>query len=128
MPRAFYGKYKYFKIYNENDAKYFDKLEKIYHFRQKDIYFHELLIGEKYIYLFTNNCLYIFDNINNKIIHDLEYVSINNVICGNEKVTAYLNEEGKKKYKRNEILIICENNDISQNIINILNNKYKNKN
>ena len=57
----------------------------------------------------------------------MEYASINNVISENEKVKAYLNEKGKKKYKCKELFITCENSDIAENIVKILKEKYENK-
>ena len=127
VPRAFYGKYKYFRIYNENDAIYFNKLEKKYNLEQNGIYIHELLKGEQNIYVFTNNFIFVFENINYKECFVMEYASIYNVKCNNEKVTIYLNEEGKKKYKHNnELFFICENNAIADKIVKMLKDKYRN--
>ena len=124
-PRAFYGKYKYFKNYEEDDAVLFDKLENKYNFEKYEIFFNELIKEEKYIYLFTNIFLFVFVNISYDIISKIEYASIDKVINNEENVIIYLNEKGKIKNKVYYLSIICQDSSTAEEITKLLNNKYK---
>ena len=126
IPRAFYGKYKYFKNYDTEDAIHFDKLENKYNFEGNEIYFNELIKEQKYIYLFTNIFLFVFINISYEIVAKIEYASIDKAIFNEENVIVYLNEKGKIKNKVNSLYIQCEDSSTAENIAKLINDKYKN--
>ena len=125
-PRAFYGKYKYFKIYNKDDAMYFDILENKYNFEKNGVYCNELVKGINLLFLFTNADLLIFKIQNYENICKVNFASIDSIRCEKENIITYFNEEGKKKNNCNDICIFCENNSIAEKVEKILNDKYRN--
>ena len=125
-PRAFYGKYKYFKIYDKNDADYIDKLENKYNFENNGVYLDELFKGEKNIYYFTNIFLFVFVKNSFEICSKVEYASIDEVNFDKQILAIYFNEDGKKKNNCNLISILCENNYTAEKVAKLLNDKYKN--
>ena len=125
-PRAFYGKYKYFKIYDKDDADYNNKLENKYNFEDNGVFLDEIFKGEKNIYYFTNRFLFVFIDNTFEINSKVEYASIDKAKFDQENLFVYFNEEGKKKNNCNFIPIICENNNIAEKVSQLLNDKYKN--
>ena len=126
IPRAFYGKYKYFTIYDKNDAYYFDKLEKKYKFEENGVYLYELLKGENNIYIFTNIFFFIFEIFRLENSSKVEYASIDKTLLDKKNIIVYFNDEGKKKNNCNELSIFCENKYIAEKVSKLLNDKYKN--
>ena len=124
-PRAFYEKYKYYKIYDKDDAYYFDKLENKYNFSEKEVYLCEMIKGEKNIYVFTNVFFYVFIDKGFELSSKIEYASIDKIISDQENFIVYLNEEGIKKNNKDSFYIVCENNDLAEKVKNLLNDKYK---
>ena len=125
IPRAFYGKYKYYKNYSKDEALYFDKLENKYNFEKNEVYLCGIIKGEKNIYVFTSIFFYVFIDKSLEISSKVEYASIDKVISEQENILVYFNEEGKKKNGINELSIFCENNDIAENVVKLLNEIYK---
>ena len=124
-PRAFYQKYKYYKIYNKDDAFYFDKLENKYNFSFNEVYLCEMIKGDKNIYVFTNIFFYVFIDKSFEISSKIEYASINNVISEQDSILVYFNEEGKKKNNVDNLYVFCEKNDLAEKVEKLLNDKYK---
>ena len=127
-PRALYGKYKYFKNYNKDDAKYFYNLENKYQFEKNGCYIYELIKGKKNIYIFTNTFFFVFTDVTYDLCSKVEYASIDKIIVDQVNLVIYFNSEGKKKNNTNSLSIFCEMNSIVENIEKTLNEKYMNKN
>ena len=124
-PRAFYGKYKYFKIYDKEDANYINILEKKYNFNEKEDYCNELIKDENNLYLFTYFDLLILIKKNIQILHKISFSSIDKVSINQNEINIYLNEKGKKTNNGNIIHIKCENIVIAEKVSKILNDKFR---
>ena len=124
-PRAFYGKYKYFKIYDKEDANYIHILEKKYNFKEKEVYCNELIKDENHLYFFTFLDLLILNKKTLHIIHKISFSSIDKVIKNQNEINIYLIEKGKKSNNGNIIHIQCENIMIAEKVSKLLNNKSK---
>jgi hypothetical protein len=121
-PRALYGKYKYFKPFNNDDAIYFDILKHKYHLEENGIYCCELIKGSNYLYLFTNLDLLIF-NIGNYVNNaKIKYSSIIKVKNEKNNIIIDLNEDKNSNDNKN-IAICCENTSIAENVTKILSDK-----
>ena len=124
-PRAFYGKYKYFKIYDKEDANYINILEKKFNFSEKEDYCNELIKEENTLYLFTYFDLLILNKKNIQIIYKISFSYIEKVIKNQNEINIYLNEKGKKAYNGNIIHFQCENIVIAEKVSKILNDKFR---
>ena len=124
-PRAFYGKYKYFKIYDKEDANYINILEKKFNFSEKEDYCNELIKEENTLYLFTYFDLLILNKKNIQIIYKISFSYIEKVIKNQNEINIYLNEKGKKTYNGNIIHFQCENIVIAEKVSKILNDKFR---
>ena len=85
-PRAFYGKYKYFKIYDKDDADYINKLDNKYNFENNGVYLDELFKGGKNVYYFTNIFLFVFVDNTFEINLKVEYASIDKANVDQENI------------------------------------------
>ena len=115
-PRALYGKYKYFKPFDEDDAKYFDILKNKYNLEENDIYCCELVKASQYLYLFTNLDLIVFDIGDYKDIAKVNYLSIIKVNKEKNNINIFLNED-------KNIVICCESISIAETVSKILSDK-----
>ena len=115
-PRALYGKYKYFKPFDNDDAVYFDILKNKYHLEENGIYCCDLVKGSNYLYLFTNLDLIVFYIGDYKDIAKINYSSIIKVTKEKNNIIIFLNE-GKN------ISICCESVSLAENVSKILSDK-----
>ena len=125
LPRALYGKYKYFKPYNKDDALYFDILKNKYLLEENGIYCCELEKGSNYLYLFTNLDLLVFDVGTYENIAKINYSSIIKVENEKNNIIISLNEVQNSNYNNNNnyITICCESIPIAENVSKILKDK-----
>ena len=115
-PRAFYGKYKYYKNYDYNDAKYFDILEKRFDLEKSGLYLTNIIKGNKNLFVFTNYKFLVFEEINLNILINLEYIFIDRTAVDKNNLIIHLNKKGKEKYNGELLSLDCENNINAQNI------------
>ena len=117
-PRAFYGKYKFFKNFNRDDANILDKLKNKYDFfKNESYYFCNYIKGNKYIYIFTNLSIYIMDN-NLNILFNVDYFTILDIKIENDNlIKVYFNQDIDNS---NFCIITCEGKVITYQLYNIL--------
>ena len=129
-PRAFFGEYKYFKKYDQNDEKCLKILDAKFDLENSGIYISEFILGEKYLFTFTKYFLIILENnfrsdFSNKSIN-VDYDNIDKAISDKSYVTVYLNIKGKNGKNSDHISFDCENEYNANNICKLLNAKSKN--
>ena len=129
-PRAFFGEYKYFKKYDQNDEKCLKILDAKFDLENSGIYISEFILGEKYLFTFTKYFLVILENnfksdFANKSIN-VDYDNIDKAISDKSYVTVYLNIKGKNGKNSDHISFDCENEYNANNICKLLNAKSKN--
>ena len=118
FPRAFYGKFKYFKDYDSNDAYL------VYQFLSKNSYLKNkyyptrIIPGYKTFYLFTNLSMLLVSQSNFNIIWNLDYFSIKKVESNKNVVNVIYNQiiDNNKSCG-----IKCENEDIAKKVVQFLN-------
>jgi hypothetical protein len=117
-PRAFYGKFKFFKNFNRDDANILDKLKNKYDFFKNESYcFCNYIKGNKYIYIFTNLSIYIMDN-NLNILFNVDYFTILDIKIENDNlIKVYFNQDIDNS---NFCIITCEGKVITYQLYNIL--------
>ena len=117
--RAFYGKFKYFRDYDENEA---NLIRKTFYFNQeamKDKYYPIKIIREKNnFYLFTNLAIFKIDLFMFAIEWNVHYFSIKNAKSNNNEVKILYNQ----KIDNNESFTFqCENDEIARELVNTIN-------
>jgi hypothetical protein len=122
QPRALYGKYKYFKPFNKDDAIYFEILKNKYRLEENGIYCCELVKGSKFLYLFTNLDLLVFNLGDYENIAKVKFTSIIKVENENNNIIVVLNEDINCNDNKN-ISICCESISIAENVSKILSDK-----
>ena len=117
-PRAFYGKFKFFKNFNRDDANILNKLKNKYKFfNNGSYYFCYYLKGKQYIYIFTNLSVYIMDN-NLNIFFNVDYFTILDIKIENDNIIkVFFNQVVDNS---NSCTITCENKLITNQFYNIL--------
>ena len=125
-PRAFYGKYKYFKKYNSNDAKYLDILENKFNLEKSGIYLSDFIPGKKLLFAFTNYHLVVLETNSLKEYINVDYSFIDRAECDKNIVIIYLNAKGKNQKKVEQLPINCDIASNAENISQILNENCKN--
>ena len=111
--RAFYDEYKYFKIYNKEDAIYFDILNKKYNLAINNLYCVNLIRDKKYVYLFTNKSLLVLNEKGLEMIFNVEYSNVKDIIIKNNNViVCYIDG--------NNIEICCLDNTVTEKVVKIL--------
>ena len=124
-PRAFYGEYKYYKKYEENDAIYFEIIEQKYNLSKGGIYLSDFILGEKYLYTFTKDFLLILEKDTLKKYGSVYYSLIDRVIFDKSYVIVYFNEKIKRENKAENITLNCESEFNAECIQKLLNEKSK---
>ena len=126
LKRAFYGKFKYFKEYEKQDAFFIDAIFTRHKFLTNNNYYpSRLIFGYKQLYFFTNMSLLIIDYKNYNIMKELYYFYIKNSRADKSEVTIDFNQMVDKQDK---YVIKCEDETYANNVstsINeeIINNK-----
>ena len=119
MKRPFYGKLQYFKEFNEDDAKYFDLIQKTLNNYNMNFIFTNLVKGsETNLYVFTNSCLLMMStNIEVYNTIDYYYIDINNILLNNNEIFIKFNQNiDGRTYCQFKV----ENPQIAQKICSIL--------
>ena len=125
-PRAFYGKYKYFKKYNSNDAKYLELLENKFNLEKNGIYLSDFILGKKYLFAFTNYHLVVLETNTLKEYINVDYTFIDRADCDKNYVLIYLNAKGKNQKKTEQLPLNCDTDSNAEIISQILNENCKN--
>ena len=115
--RAFYGKFKYFKEYNEDDAYYFDLIpQKLYHTGMKFIFTNLIKGSETNLYIFTTSSLLMMTS-NFEIYNTIYYFYISHVKWKDNQIIINYNQiiDGN-----NFCQFYVENPNIAQKVYNIL--------
>ena len=123
-PRAFYGKYRSIKNYNEQDSKIIDMVNNLFKKEFKDIYCDFLICNRKYIFYFSGEALFIFTH-KFELHYKLEYYSINNIYNNNENLIIKYKKENGEVIPSS--IIDCENEELAKKLVEYLKN-YLNKN
>ena len=115
-PRAFYGKYQYFKNFNIDDANICKQL-----FKKRTYFFYNYIRGNKYNYVFTNVSLFIMD-FNFKIVDGVDYFVIFCINYENDKIEIIYNQiiDNSQSY-----IISNEGKENIDKIYHILMEQYK---
>ena len=117
IQRAFYGKFKYFKEFNQDDAYYFDLIPKRLNHTGMQFIFTNLVIGSKNnLYVFTNSALLMMTS-NVEVYNTIYYFYIQNVERNNNQILINYNQniDGRNYYQ-----FQAENEKIAQNVCSIL--------
>ena len=115
-PRAFYGKYKYFKTYNEIDSIYFEKIEVKHSHLMNKLYYKNIIKGIKKVYLFTDSRLIVLFDEDLEIFDQIKYHIVKNIREDKNNILINLNQkfDGKDYYK-----IECEDKTICHKVCKI---------
>ena len=119
LTRAFYGKFKYFKVYDKNEAYLINNAMDKYQYdfiipgqpRLKDIYYPLRIVkGYKFFYIFTNLALLIFSYTKFILKEEIHYYLIENVESQNCYVYILFNQviNGQK-----DMNILCDTPEIA---------------
>ena len=109
-----------------NDDKFFKILENKYNFEKNGIHLMKLEKGKKYLYVFSDPFLFVFEDGTFKMCDKMEYGAIENVLLKNEAIIIHLKEGMKNQNKKSEMTIRCENASIAENVFRTLNEVYRN--
>ena len=109
-----------------NDDKFFKILENKYNFEKNGIHLMKLEKGKKYLYVFSDAFLFVFEDGTFKIGDKMEYSAIEYVLLKNEDIIIHLKEGMKNQNKKSEMTIRCENAYIAENVFRTLNEVYRN--
>ena len=115
--RAFYGKFKYFKEFNQDDAYYFDLIpKKINNNGMKFIFTNFLKGSNNNIYVFTDSAFLIMTT-NVEVYNTIYYFYISNVNWRNNQIFINYNQniDGNNFYQ-----FYVENSNFAQKLCNIL--------
>ena len=120
--RIFYGKFKYFSNYNQNEAKIFSLIKKKYSIIKNNYNFSGLIIGISYYFLFTTISMFIFDKKSLENFGNIDYYYIFNVLVeGKEILIKYKQQiEGNNNCK-----IFCEDENVALDVQNMLKEQIK---
>ena len=120
--RIFYGKFKYFSNYNQNEAKIFSLIKKKYSIIKNNYNFSGLIIGISYYFLFTTISMFIFDKKSLENFGNIDYYYIFNVLVeGKEILINYKQQiEGNNNCK-----IFCEDENVALDVQNMLKEQIK---
>ena len=114
MPRVFYGKFKYFKEYNEEDAIL---IKNTFHInKQLKIYYPTRIIkGNKEFFLFTTIAMF---RINCELSWNIDYYYIKTIKRDKLNIKVDYNQEIDSKTC---CIFKCENEEIAQSVVHCLN-------
>ena len=116
IPRAFYGKFKYFKEFNQDDAYYYEKinsqLQKGY-----SLIFDNFIMGNNEIYVFSASSLMVM-NKNANLINEIYYYYIDKAYNQQNMIIVNYNQEIEGKTR---CMIKLDNDNIADKVAQILN-------
>ena len=122
-PRVFYGKFKYFQIYNKQDAYLVNNVYKKYAYLKNKYYPLRIVKASKIFFLFTTLAMVCIQYTKFIIKWNIDYFIIKKAESNNEEVTIFYNQtiENSKACKFN-----CESSEIAQEVAKTLNEEAKN--
>lgn len=122
-PRVFYGKFKYFQIYNKQDAYLVNNVYKKYSYLKDKYYPLRIVKASKTFFLFTTLGMFCIQYTNFVLKWNIDYFMIKKAESNNEEVTIIYNQtiENSNACKFN-----CESVEIAQEVAQALNEETKN--
>ena len=117
-PRAFFGKFKYFKEYDRNDAIIIKNIFSKNKILNNKYYPIKIIKGNKEFYLFTTIAMFCSDYNKYELKWNIDYFSIKNVESKNFKVLVYYNQKIDSKHS---CWFECEDEEIAKNVAKCLN-------
>ena len=117
-PRAFFGKFKYFKEYNRNDAIIIKNIFSKNKILNNKYYPIKIIKGNKEFYLFTTIAMFCSDYANYQLRWNIDYFSIKNVESKESKVLVYYNQKIDSK---SSCWFECEDEQIAKYVAKSLN-------
>ena len=122
-PRVFYGKSKYFQIYNKQDAYLVNNVYKKYSYLKDKYYPLRIVKASKIFFLFTTLGMFCIQYTKFIIQWNIDYFMIKKAESKEEEVTIIYNQiiENSNACKFN-----CENNEIAEQVAQALNEETKN--
>ena len=120
-PRPFYGKYKYFKEYDENDVKVINSALLINKNKIQDKQNSTKIIKDKnYLFLFTNNNILCFNSEQHNLIWKYDYNIIDKSINSDNGVMIFYKNR-QEKNNNAYASCKCENSDIANEVATTIN-------
>ena len=122
-PRVFYGKFKYFQIYNKQDAYLVSNVYKKYTYLKDKYYPLRIIKSSKIFFLFTTLSMVCFQYTKFVIKWNIDYFMIKKAESDKEEITIFYNQtiENSNSYKFN-----CESIEVAQEVAQALNEETKN--
>ena len=117
-PRAFFGKFKYFKEYDKNDAIIIKNIFSKNKILNDKYYPIKIIKGNKEFYLFTTIAMFCSDYANYQLRWNIDYFSIKNVESKESKVLVYYNQKIDSK---SSCWFECEDEQIAKYVAKSLN-------
>ena len=117
-PRAFFGKFKYFKEYDRSEAILIKNIFNVNKFLNDKYYPIKIIKGDKEIYLFTTIAMFCSNYTNYQLRWNIDYYSIKKVEAQKFKVLVYYNQSIDSK---NSCWFECENEEIAKKVAKCLN-------
>ena len=117
-PRAFYGKFKYFKEYDENDAILIRKTYRINSVLNNKYYPIKIIKEKNEFYLFTTLAMFKVNYSKFILLWNIDYFSVKKAYADEKKVKVSFNQIIDSK---SNVWFECENEKIAQNIADCLN-------
>ena len=118
MPRAFFGKFKYFKEFNEEDAFIIKKLFVTNKILSEKYYPIRIIKGKKEFYFFTTLSMFCSDYSSYQLRWNIDYFLIKNAEAINLRVKVNYNQPIESK---TSCCFECENENIAKNVAKSLN-------
>ena len=117
QPRAFYGKFKYFQVYNQVDAYLINNIFDKHKFLKNKYYPVNIISGPKTVYLFTTLSLFLAIQNSFDLLWNIDYYAIKRVETEKNILIVNYNQpiDGKDQCK-----IKCENEDIAKKVAKTL--------
>ena len=118
VPRIFFGKFKYFKEYNKDEAILIRNIYSINQFLNNNYYPIKIIKGKKEFYLFTTIAMFCSDYSNYNLRWNIDYFAIKNAEAEEVNVKVYYNQMIDSK---SSCWFKCESEDIAKKVANCLN-------
>ena len=118
-PRIFYGKYKYIKNYNEEEAKIIDNFISKYQKDFKEIYCNDLLQNKNYIFYFSGLSLFVCTK-DYELYYKIDYKNIDRI--DNEEENLIIKYKKENEEENPPTAINCDKDYFAKKLVKLLNN------
>ena len=118
-PRIFYGKYKYIKNYNEEEAKIIDNFISKYQKDFKEIYCNDLLQNKNYIFYFSGLSLFVCTK-DYELYYKIDYKNIDRI--DNEEENLIIKYKKENEEENPPTVINCDKDYFAKKLVKLLNN------